>query len=122
MSEDTSRVNVVDDSGEIQSLPVNQLQDALQQGYRPATPQETQSYLERQKFTSGAMPALAGLAGAGRALTFGASDVALSKTGLVEPETLKKLEEYNPIESVGGETAAIIGSLLVRSQSDFEIQ
>lgn len=51
----------------------------------------------------------AGLAGLARGATLGASDVALTKSGLVKPETLKGLEEENPEASLAGE----IGSVFV---------
>jgi hypothetical protein len=46
---------------------------------------------------------LAMASGIARAGTLGLSDVALTKTGLVEPETLKKLEEEAPVSTFGGE-------------------
>jgi len=58
-------------------------------------------------------PFAAGLAGAARGASFGLSDVALTQTGLVEPETLRKLEEYNPIASTGSEVAAVVAPLLL---------
>ncbi len=50
----------------------------------------------------------AGLAGAARGATFGLSDQALTKSGLVNPETLKGLQETNPISSFTGEMAGMI--------------
>ncbi len=50
----------------------------------------------------------AGLAGAARGATFGLSDQALTKSGLVKPETLKGLQETNPISSFTGEMAGMI--------------
>lgn len=57
--------------------------------------------------------AAAALAGAARGATLGLSDLALTKTGLVDPSTLKSLEEVNPLLSVGGEAAGMIAPLLV---------
>lgn len=104
------RINVVDDSGELKSIPTTQLEEAQKQGYRPASPQEAAKHFESQEYDS---PLKAGLAGAARALTFGGSDVALTATGLAKPETLQKLEEYNPAASTVGELGAIGASLLV---------
>lgn len=58
-------------------------------------------------------PIAAGLAGAARGLSFGLSDVGLTQTGLVAPETLKKLEEYNPTASTVGEIAGVVAPSLV---------
>ena len=56
-------------------------------------------------------PALAGLAGAARGLTLGGSDIALTQSGLVNPETLKGLEQANPISSFGGNVLGGAGLL-----------
>lgn len=53
----------------------------------------------------------AAAAGAARGLTFGLSDQALTKSGLVEPETLKGLEETNPVASIGGEIAGAVAPM-----------
>jgi hypothetical protein len=62
-------------------------------------------------------PLVAGAAGAARGLTFGLSDVALTKSGLVEPETLRKLEEYNPTSSTVGEIAGVAAPLILSGGS-----
>lgn len=54
----------------------------------------------------GGSAAAAGL-GALRSATLGLSDVALTKTGLMEPETLKGYEETNPISSFTGEVGGV---------------
>src|SRR5574340_1121147 len=69
------------------------------QGYRLATPEEVgEAQLQAQY---GDLPGqlTAGLAAGARAATLGLSDQALTKTGLVAPETLKGLEEANPVAS-----------------------
>lgn len=108
------RIHVVDPaSEEIVTVPLDQLKDAIEQGFREASPGEVAKYKEQLQYTDPSSKALAGLAGAARGATLGLSDLGLTKTGLVEPETLKKLEEYNPVESVGGEVAGVVGSLVV---------
>lgn len=66
---------------------------------------------EEEKYNA---PFTAGLAGAARGATFGLSDVALTKTGLVEPQTLERLKEQNPSSSIAGEVAGIVGTLPLR--------
>lgn len=61
--------------------------------------------------TSGELKAAA--AGAARGATFGLSDVALTKSGLVDPETLKALEEVNPKASIAGEVAGVLAPALL---------
>jgi hypothetical protein len=50
-------------------------------------------------------------AGAARSATFGLSDQALVRSGLVNPETLKGLQEQNPIASGIGEVAGIVAPM-----------
>lgn len=49
--------------------------------------------------------ALAGLAGLARGASLGTSDLALTKSGLVKPETLRGLSETNPVSSIVGNVA-----------------
>lgn len=63
----------------------------------------------QQKYGGVGNEALAGLAGAARGLSLGISDVGLVKSGLVSPETLKGLQEANPISSGAGQLAGGAG-------------
>ena len=111
-------VNLVNPAGNLVSIPKDASQDALSNGYRPASPQEVNAHFEKQEYTSGINPFLAGAAGFARGLTIGTSDPFMTATGLVKPETLKKLEEYNPGESLTGETGAIGLSMLVPGEGE----
>lgn len=64
---------------------------------------------EEQEFDR---PLAAGLAGAARGLSFGTSDLILSKSGLVDAKTLSGLREYNPTASIVGEVGGIAAPLL----------
>jgi len=98
----------------VRSLPANQLGDAQKQGYRFASPEEVKDYFDAEKYGSGVVnPLAAAAAGAARGLSFGLSDVALTQSGLVEPETLKGLEKCGPAGGVAGEVGAIAGTMLV---------
>lgn len=55
----------------------------------------------------------AGVAGAARGLTFGLSDLALTGTGLAEPEDLRALEQAFPGTSIASEIVPLIASTLV---------
>ena len=81
--------------------------DALGSGFRIETPDEGKLRLQQAKY--GDSEGLAALAGAGRGLTFGLSDVALTKTGLVAPETLEGLRAANP-------TATALGDIDVNAE------
>jgi hypothetical protein len=54
----------------------------------------------------------AGAAAVARGASFGLSDVALTQSGLVRPETLKSLEDAYPTTSLVGELAPIAASLI----------
>lgn len=55
----------------------------------------------------------AGALGAARGLTFGLSDVALRKSGILSEEELRELDERNKAASVGGEVAGVIAPSLL---------
>lgn len=48
--------------------------------------------------------------GAARGASLGLSDVGLTKSGLVNPQTIQGLQEENPISSFAGEAAGVVGS------------
>lgn len=55
---------------------------------------------------------LAGAAGAARGVSFGTSDLLLTESGLVNPETLAGLKEANPVASTVGEIAGVAAPLV----------
>lgn len=58
-------------------------------------------------------PLLAGAAGLARGATFGLSDVALTKSGLVNKDTLTGLREFNPTASLFGEIGGAVAPTLL---------
>lgn len=102
-------VSLVKD-GETVGIPEEQLEEALGQGYRPETVDEEAS---RAKAEFEDRPIAAGLAGAARGASFGLSDVALEKTGLVEGRTLQSLTEANPTASTIGEVVGAVAPVLI---------
>jgi tellurite resistance-related uncharacterized protein len=81
--------------------------DASQDEIKLASYQKLQS-----EYGSGIDPILAAAAGAARTATLGGSDIALTESGLVKPETLRGLKEANPGASFAGDIgggAALIG-------------
>lgn len=105
-------VNVVNPDGALVSLPSEQIPDALQSGYKiPGQPIITE-YNNQQQYGEGLGPeAKAAAASAARTATFGLSDVGLTKSGLVDPNTLKQLQERNPASDVAGSIGGIAASL-----------
>jgi hypothetical protein len=100
-------VPVISPEGLPGTVPAEKAAEALRQGYRLESARETQLREAAER------PGTAFAAGAGRGATFGLSDLALTGTGLVKPETLETLKEANPNASVAGEVVGTAASLLV---------
>jgi|GEM_PF-1903380 len=103
-------VAVVDARGVAGEVPAEDAPQAFANGYRYRPPAEVQADQERERYAD--RPLAAGIAGAARGITLGLSDVAATRTGLVAPETLKGLEDYNQEASVGGEVLGTGAALL----------
>lgn len=109
-----NQVHVVDSDGNVQMMDVGTARQAIQAGaYRLAGAQDLQSLSDQQTYGDGVGNSLkAFAAGAARGPSLGLSDQFLTKSGLAEPKTLSKLEEYHPVASGVGEVAGIGASLL----------
>lgn len=108
-------VKVVSPDGQPGEIPAGQLSDATEQGYRVLTP-EVQAELDRHEKYGGALGMLgSAAAGGARGLSLGLSDLALTQSGLVEPQTLKDLKEENPVTStvseIAGNLVPVVGEL-----------
>lgn len=102
-------VAVISPDGRPGVVPAEKASEAFQAGYRLETQKEV--LLREQGDTTGEVKAFA--EGAGRGLTFGLSDLALTKTGLVEPKLMEARREANPVAAIGGEVAGTAASLLI---------
>ena len=110
-----TRLNVVDQDGQLQSVDGSEITQALQSGYRLEAPEEVEQRLLQQNFGGPANMFEAGTAGFVRGVTGGLSDVALVNA---EPgqeaqssELLRNLEAANPTTSLLSEAAGVISSL-----------
>lgn len=106
-------IPVVDHYGNFGTLDPHEAPSAFQSGaFRPATDEEISNYHDEQNYGEGLGNSLKAFgAGAGRGATFGLSDQALTKSGLVEPKTLQQLKQRHPIATTAGEVAGIAGSM-----------
>lgn len=112
-------VNAFNRYGEPEQIPQGNLNEYLQAGYRVATPEEVQDVKGEAQYGTGAGTAIkAGLAGAARGLTFGGSDVALTESGAVAPETLAGLQKYRPGWSGAGEAGGVIGGIAFAPEAE----
>jgi hypothetical protein len=107
------RVPVVDRSGRLGTVGQGDLKSVLAEGFSLPDNQTLHEALIEKKYGGFSGELKSALAGAGRGATFGLSDLALTKTGLVSPETLEGLKEANPVASGIGEGAGILGSSLL---------
>lgn len=104
-------VNVTDPFGKVGSLPKEQANEALDNGYRPATMDEVTAAKNEDKYGGVQGSIFAGALGAARTATLGASDLAL--TNLPEgvgfsPEELKGFEETNPVSNAVGAVGGLL--------------
>src|SRR3990167_1022008 len=97
LSPKEAKVPVVSTSGKSGLLDVAKLPRALASGWHLETEEEK---VER---VYGGQPISAGLAGVARGATLGLSDVVLTKSGLVDPEVLRGIQDANEAASLIGE-------------------
>jgi len=98
------------DINKVRQVPLKDYLHYRSLGYVPPTEEQRKRAALEEKYDQ---PLVAGIAGAARGLTFGLSDLALTKLGLVDPETLKNLLEFNPTASAVGEYGAIVATTLL---------
>jgi hypothetical protein len=106
-----AQVPVIGPDGSPGFVPAEEAANAFSQGYKYDSPDLQADRAKEAEF--GNRPIAAGLAGAARGLTFGLSDQALTKSGAVNPETLRELEERNKGASLAGEVTGAAAPLLL---------
>ncbi len=99
------------DTGELQDIDASELGKAVSGGFKLETPQERDARELQRDY--GDKELLAAGAGVLRGATLGLSDPFLTHVAGVAPETLRKLQQANPVVSGGAEAAGIGASLLV---------
>lgn len=102
------KLPVVSPSGDVGTVDASEASKSLQAGFRVETLKEQKARMLQEEYGGPLGITEAAAAGLVRGPTFGASDLALTKTGLVSPETLSNLEEANPGTSLAAEAAGII--------------
>lgn len=98
-------IPVQDSGGVVGTVPAEQAQQAFQQGYsvEPYEARAQDAIRTQYGDTSGEVKA--SLAGLARGVSLGTSDLALTKMGVVSPETLEYLKKANPGISLTSEIA-----------------
>lgn len=107
-----SEVTLVNPEGKLVYVPEAKLDLALAHGFTQPTIAQSDEVRQREQYGQGLGNEFqAGLEGAGRALTFGGSDLALQALG-ASKEGLAERKARNPYAEGIGETAGILGGTL----------
>ena len=118
MADDTiletpQRINIRNDKGGVRNVAPEELGQAHASGWHNETMAEAIHRKKEEKYGGVLGTIEAGVAGALRGPTFGGSDVAATKLGLVSPETLADLKEVDPVASTIGEIVGTGGAALL---------
>ncbi len=112
--EEAQTQNVLNPEGALVSIPSDQLQNALTQGYKEAAPEDVEKYKKEEKYGTLPQQLLTGVEGAAQAATFGLSTGAERALGVPEEDIMGR-REVNPGTHLLGQipglaaTAAIPG-------------
>lgn len=104
------RIPVVSPDGEDGTIDASEVNEAIAAGFNYDTSRMQAERKIMQEYDDKNIEA--GLAGIARGLSFGLSDPLLTKSGLADPEHLRRLEEANPYLSGASEGAGIIASVI----------
>jgi hypothetical protein len=105
-----TEIPVVSPDGKVGTIPSENAFEAFRSGYHYEPLSSQVERANKAEYGEGfTNTAKAALAGAARGATLGLSDLALTKSGLVEPGTLANLEKYNPGVST---TSNLAGAVL----------
>lgn len=107
--------NVFNPEGKLVSLPTIQLEDAVKEGYRPATTEEVDQAAKEEQYGGLGQQALAALEGAAETGTFGLSTAIETAAG-VPKEDIRARREVNPIAHGIGQIAGLINPLSVEGK------
>jgi hypothetical protein len=103
------KIPVVTPDGETGEIPAEEAQAHFNQGYQYEPLDSQAARAEKHEFGDGTGNEIkAFAAGAARGATLGLSDAALTGSGLVNPDTLQGLRQYNPVASGAGEVAGVV--------------
>lgn len=101
------QVNVFNRDGDLVSIPKEHYEDALNQGYQPATEQDVIQHFQEEKYGGLGQQAVAALEGGASAATFGAS-TGLEKALGVKTEDIQGRKETG----IGGAVGQVAGLLI----------
>lgn len=109
-----SKIEVLSPDGTRGTIDAIEAPDAFSKGFKHVSQDQVKDEQLQKEYGEGLGNELkAGALGAARGLTFGLSDQALEKTGLVSQEALSELEKRNPASSMTGEIVGTIAPVLL---------
>lgn len=111
-----------DPQGNPVTVPEEHAQESMASGFTAPTGEQYQDYQaeqqKQQKYGEGLGNELkAGALGAGETATFGLSNLALTKSGMMSPEDIKETEERNPMSHLAGEAGGVAGAVFLGPES-----
>lgn len=109
-SVESTDVPILDQNGRVVNIDPADVPHALSQGFTIPTAEQVQSHDDNIKFGGLGGQAQAFGLGVLRGSTLHASDLLLTRSGLVSPQTMSSLQNVNPISSLLGEGGGILGS------------
>lgn len=105
-------VNVLNPEGELVSIPTEQVADALENGYQPASDEHVAQYAKEQKYGSAGQQAITALEGIGQGLAGPLATGAEVSMG-IKPEDMRGREEVNPGTHLASEVAGLAAPALL---------
>lgn len=112
-----SDVNVLNPSGQLVSLPADQVADALKAGYSQATHADVQNFQNQEQYGGTLNEAATALEAAAGTATFGISRHLENSLNITTPEAQRMRHETNPEAATIGDVVGIGGSLLSGNES-----
>lgn len=109
--DNSNYINVIAPSGEVGSVPPEELNRHLNVGYKKASTEDVQNYLRQKEFGSTGQQIVTGLEHAASAATFGLSTPAEIGLRLSTPEKIRARSEENPVSAGVGAGLGLLGSM-----------
>lgn len=97
------QLDVIDDTGERRKIPSSSLKEAVNLGYQVVSDDDLRQEGLEEKYGGIGGQLLSGALGAGSAATYGILPQVLTKTGLVDQQTLKDVADANQSAFLAGE-------------------
>lgn len=107
------QIPVQDSAGVTGTVPSEEAQRAFQQGYSIQPLESRQKSALQDQFGGAEGETKAALAALARGASLGTSDYALTKLGMVDPDTLQNLKDANPGISTAGELGGAVAPALL---------